>query len=136
MSKHQNYHLLNLVGYGLAKFDAKLIEEFGFSTKDAFYNYLVQLDVAKTKSVIKNRMDLFDPYFDNGRKGWWQKKDVYEYRKLFIDSLFGDADVEEFSEILKLSLKEEGFLKEIQILERPIIQTRFRKLQETGLEVF
>lgn len=62
------------------------------------------------------------------------EKDVYEHRKLFIDSLFGTADVKEFADILKMSLKEEGFLKDILVVQRPIVQTRFRKLQETGLE--
>lgn len=134
MSKHKYYHLLNLIGYGLAKFDTQLIKQFGFETKLAFYQYFVQIGLAETTGVIKQRMDLFDPYFENGRRGWWQKKDVYEHRKLFIDSLFGTADVKEFADILKMSLKEEGFLKDILVTQRPIVQTRFRKLQETGLE--
>ena len=29
--------------------------------------------IAETTGVVKNRMDLFDPYFENNRKGWWQK---------------------------------------------------------------
>ncbi|CYT96717.1 DUF3883 domain-containing protein [Streptococcus suis] len=134
MSKHKYYHLLNLIGYGLAKFDTQLIKQFGFNTKTDFYQYFVQLGLAETTGVVKQRMDLFDPYFENGRRGWWQKKDVYEHRKLFIDSLFGTADVTEFADILKMSLKEEGFLKDIFVAQKPIIQTRFRKLQETGLE--
>ncbi|MDR1034290.1 MAG: hypothetical protein LBL41_05970 [Bifidobacteriaceae bacterium] len=72
--KHENYELLNLLGYGLAKFDDELIKQFGFRTKQAFFDYFVELGLAKTASVVKNRMDLFDPYFENGRKGWWQKK--------------------------------------------------------------
>ncbi|HEM2541756.1 TPA: DUF3883 domain-containing protein [Streptococcus suis] len=134
MSKHKYYHLLNLIGYGLAKFDTQLIKQFGFNTKTDFYQYFVQLGLAETTGVVKQRMDLFDPYFENGRRGWWQKKDVYEHRKLFIDSLFGTADVTEFADILKMSLKEEGFLKGILVAPVPIVQTRFRKLQETGLE--
>ncbi|MBY5024223.1 DUF3883 domain-containing protein [Streptococcus suis] len=134
MSKHKYYHLLNLIGYGLAKFDIQLIKQFGFNTKTDFYQYFVQLGLAETTGVVKQRMDLFDPYFENGRRGWWQKKDVYEHRKLFIDSLFGNADVTEFADILKMSLKEEGLLKDIFVAQKPIIQTRFRKLQETGLE--
>jgi len=30
-SKHENYEILNLIGYGLSKFDNAFIEEFGFN---------------------------------------------------------------------------------------------------------
>ena len=73
MSKHPHYELLNLIGYGLAKFDDTFIKEFQCSSKSEFYRYIVSLGVAETTGVVKNRMDLFDPYFDNNRKGWWQK---------------------------------------------------------------
>ncbi len=73
MSKHPHYELLNLIGYGLAKFDKLFIKEFQCSSKSEFYRYIVSLGIAETTGVVKNRMDLFDPYFDNNRKGWWQK---------------------------------------------------------------
>ncbi|MBN2824474.1 MAG: hypothetical protein JXQ76_04045, partial [Campylobacterales bacterium] len=92
-NKHQNYEILNLLGYGLAKFDNAFIKEFGVKTKTDFYNVMVNYKIAETGSVVKNRQDLFDPFFDNGRKGWWQKGDAYIHRKHFIDSLFGKLDV-------------------------------------------
>lgn len=134
MGRHKYYDILNLIGYGLSKFDSELIKEFGYKSKSEFYQYFVELGLVETRSVIKNRRDIFDPFFPNPRSGWWQKKDVYEHRKLFIDSLFGTADVTEFAAIIKMSLKEEGFLKDILEVQKPIVQTRFRKLQETGLE--
>ncbi len=73
MAKHKNYEILNLIGYALAKFDNDFIKEFGFSTKNAFFEYCVQIGLADTTGVIKNRMDLFDYFFPNKRKGWWQK---------------------------------------------------------------
>lgn len=36
-NKHQNYELLNLLGYGLAKFDNNFINQFGFKTKSSFF---------------------------------------------------------------------------------------------------
>ncbi|GAA7899027.1 hypothetical protein HpCOL25_05610 [Helicobacter pylori] len=72
MAKHKNYEILNLIGYALAKFDNDFIKEFGFSTKNAFFEYCVQIGLANTTGVIKNRMDLFDYFFPNKRKGWWQ----------------------------------------------------------------
>jgi hypothetical protein len=69
-SKHENYELLNLIGYGLAKFDMGFVKEFKFKTKSAFYQHIVELKIAATTGTVKNRQDLFDPFFDNGRKGW------------------------------------------------------------------
>ena len=39
----------------------RVIEQFGFKTK-SLYQYFVDLDIVKTRSVVKNRMDLFDPF--------------------------------------------------------------------------
>ena len=70
VNKHENYEILNLIGYGLAKFDNDFIKEFGFLTKTSFYQFCVDHKIASTIGTVKNRMDLFDPYFENSRKGW------------------------------------------------------------------
>ncbi|MDO5105175.1 DUF3883 domain-containing protein [Capnocytophaga sp.] len=134
MAKHENYEILNLLGYGLAKFDNEFIEQFGFKTKNAFFEYFVTLGVVETGSVVKNRMDLFDPFFPNKRKGWWQKGDAYIHRKLLIDSLFGNENVIEYANIVKLFLKDNFNAKEIFVEVKPIVKSRFKRLQETGLE--
>lgn len=133
-TKHENYDLLNLLGYGLAKFDNQFIEKFGFSTKSAFFNWFVELELVNTSSVIKNRMDLFDPYFDNGRKGWWQKAEVYTHRKVLIDSLFGGEDVEGYANIVKMSMRERYKIDGLHGVVKPIIKSRFKSLQQTGFE--
>ncbi|APZ44789.1 hypothetical protein BW723_00115 [Polaribacter reichenbachii] len=133
-NKHQNYEILNLIGYGLAKFNNLFINQFGFKTKKSFFEYFVSLGIAETTSVVKNRMDLFDPFFDNNRKGWWQKGDTYIHRKVLIDSLFGSENIIGYSNIVKLYLKENYKLDETTLVVKPIIKSRFRKLQETGLE--
>lgn len=133
-NKHQNYEILNLLGYGLAKFDNEFINQFGFKTKSSFFNYFVELGIVDTGSVVKNRMDLFDPFFDNDRKGWWQKGDTYIHRKLIIDSLFGNENVHGYANIVKLFLKDKFKINDIQVDVKPIVKSRFKKLQETGLE--
>jgi hypothetical protein len=134
-SKHKNYEILNLIGYGLSKFNDGFVREFGFKTKTAFYEYCVENDIAETVGTVKNRMDLFDHFFpENGRKGWWQKGDAYIHRKYLIDSLFGNENVKEYSDIVKLYLKENYKIKDLFVEVKPIIKSRFRKLQETGLE--
>ncbi len=138
--KHENYEILNLIGYGLSKFDNELIKQFGFSTKISFYQFFVDNKIVETASTVKNRMDLFDPFFpSNGRQGWWQKGDAYIHRKILIDSLFGNENVEGYANIIKTYLKdkfpiEEANLGDIYYQEVPIIQSKFKKLQETGLE--
>jgi len=133
-SKHKNYEILNLIGYGLSKFDNTFIAQFGFTTKTDFYNFCVSINLCDTGSVIKNRMDLFDPFFPNNRKGWWQKGNTYIHRKYFIDNLFGNESVEEYADIVKMYLKDTLSISNFKINIKPIIQSRFKKLQETGLE--
>jgi len=133
-NKHENYELLNLLGYGLAKFDNEFIKQFGFNTKSSFFEYFVEIGIVETGSVVKNRMDLFDPFFENSRKGWWQKGDAYIHRKLLIDSLFGNENVLEFANIVKLFLKDNFKINDIFVDVKPIVKSRFKKLQETGLE--
>ena len=134
-TKHENYEILNLIGYGLSKFNDDFIKEFGFKTKTAFYEYCVNIGIAETVGTVKNRMDLFDHFFpDNGRKGWWQKGDAYIHRKYLIDSLFGNENVKGYTNIVKLYLKENYKIKEIFVEVTPIVKSRFKKLQETGLE--
>ena len=134
-NKHKNYEILNLIGYGLSKFNDSFVKEFGFSTKTDFYNFCVQNGVAETIGTVKNRMDLFDHFFpENGRKGWWQKGDAYIHRKLLIDSLYGDESVKSYANLIKLYLADSFHVKNIDFKVSPIIKTRFKKLQETGLE--
>jgi hypothetical protein len=104
--KHENYEVINLIGYGLSKFNAECIKEFGFTTKTVFYNYCIANEIADSIGTVKNRMDLFDPFFpQSGRKGWWQKGDAYIHRKILIDSLFGNENVKDYANVVKLYLR-------------------------------
>lgn len=133
-SKHANYEILNLIGYGLSKFNDEFINEFGFKTKTAFYEYCIGIGIAETVGTVKNRMDLFDPFFPNNRQGWHQKGEAYIHRKLLIDSLFGNENVKGYADIVKLYLKETYKINNIFVEVKPIVKSRFRKMNETGLE--
>lgn len=134
-NRHDNYEILNLIGYGLAKFDMEFVEQFGFQTKSEFYQVMVNRGVGESVGTIKNRQDLFDPFFPNKRKGWWQKGDAYVHRKEFIDSLFGEFGVNNFADIVKLYLKNEFKIDEFKADEAsPIIKSKFKQLQLTGRE--
>lgn len=131
--KHENYKLLNLLGYGLAKFDEAFIKEFQCNTKTEFFNLFVKLNIVQTASVVKNRMDLFDYFFPNHRKGWWQKGNAYIHRKYFIDSLFGNEDAKGFANVVKMILAKE-YNVNLHYQASPILESKFKKMQGTGLE--
>ena len=134
-NKHENYEILNLIGYGLAKFDMDFVKQFGYQTKNDFYQEMVNRGVGETIGTIKNRQDLFDPFFPNKRKGWWHKGDAYIHRKDFIESLFGDYDAKNFADIVKLYLKNNFQIDEFKAVEAsPIIKRKFKQLQLTGQE--
>jgi len=126
--------IMNLIGYGLAKFDLNFVKEFGFSTKSAFNQFVVDLGLANTVKAVSNRQDSFDPYFDNGRRGWYQRKQR-EHIKLFIDSLFGKENAREYANIVKLYIQD--YNKDIvltTIKESPVVKSKLKQLQETGKE--
>lgn len=134
-SKHKNYEILNLIGYGLAKFDSAFIRQFGFKTKTAFYAKIVESGIAETIGTVKNRQDLFDPFFNNKRKGWWQKGDTYLHRKVYIDSLFGEYDVNMYASLVGLYIESQVDLKSLYPNGiSPIIKSKFKQLQKTGRE--
>ena len=131
--KHEHYELLNMIGYGLAKFNKQFVKQFGFKTKTEFYKYLIKLGVGDTVGTIKNRQDMLDPYFDSGRRGWWQRGNRNR-RKLFIDSLFGNEDVVSFAKIIKMHLQKDFKADLAKMQVSPILKSRFKALQETGQE--
>ena len=134
-TKHDNYEVLNLVGYGMAKFEKELILELGFKTKTALYAHLIERRLAKTVGTLKNRQDLFNPLVRGGRVGWHQNGDRYLHRKILLDSLFGGLDATEYAAMLKNYFHEYFPLaNEKKSLLAPILATKYRQMQETGRE--
>jgi hypothetical protein len=139
-TRHENYEVLNLIGYGLSKFDFDFVHAFGLETKAQFYNYIVHLGIAETVGTVKNRQDLFDGMTSGGpRKGWWQKGPVYKHRKDYIDSLFGTLDAVQYAEVVKLSIsdllhKEHKSVEGLDIKATPILRSQFKQMQKTGQE--
>lgn len=133
-NKHENYEILNLIGYGLAKFDMGFVKEFDLKTKTAFYEHVVELKIAETTGTVKNRQDLFDPFFDNNRKGWWQKGNAYIHRKILIDSLFGNLDAIQFAKAVKIYIESKFGIIEKSVAISPVMKSKFKQLQITGHE--
>jgi hypothetical protein len=120
------------------------VREYGFTTKSQFYDYIVRLGVADTIGTVKNRQDLFDGMTPGGtRKGWWQKGPVYKHRKEYIDSLFGNLNVSDYANIVKMFIIEMSsplgidttkLFLEKKIKTSPIIKSQFKQMQKTGKE--
>lgn len=133
-SRHENYELLNLIGYGLAKFGMGFVKDFEFKTKTAFYQHIVELKITETTGTVKNRQDLFDPFFDSGRKGWWQKGNTYIHRKILIDTLFGNLDAVQFAGMVQIYIESKfGEIEKVATIS-PVMRSRFKQLQLTGQE--
>lgn len=126
---------MNIIGYGLAKFDIAFAKQMGFNTKNDFYSYLVKIGVCDTIGAVKNRQDMLDPFFDNGRKGWHQKREQYISRKLYIDSFLGNENVDSFATIVKMYIQDKCNIvyPDLQKVS-PIVKSRYRNMQETGIE--
>jgi len=70
--KPQNEMAL-IVAFYFSKFDYDGLAQLGYSTyREAFQDVGQKLGVKPTS--IKNMRDEFDPYYDNSRKGWYQKQ--------------------------------------------------------------
>lgn len=133
--RHKNYEILNLIGYGLAKFEGDLIAALGFDTKSALFKNLIRRGVAETRGTLKNRQDLFNPLVRNVKVGWWQKAERYMHRKVLLDSLFGTLDAVRYSAVIESYLQTYFPISgEKPKAIVPILRSMFRQLQETGSE--
>lgn len=133
--RHPNYVALNLVGYGLAKFEGRLITALGFGSKADLFRDLVVRGVARTRGTLKNRQDLFNPLVRGGKVGWWQNGDRYRHRKTQLDILFGGLDAIQYADMLSQFLDAE--FPEPGTPKRtlpPLMKSQFQQLQKTGIE--
>lgn len=61
-----------VVGFYLSKFDTAGLERLGYATFKAAYSDIGQRLGIKPQS-IKNKRDDFDPFYNSGRAGWYQR---------------------------------------------------------------
>jgi hypothetical protein len=148
--KHENYDILNLIGYGLSKFNMDFVQMYGFNTKTAFYKYIVSIGIAQTTGTVKNRQDRFDGMDpESSRKGWWQDggRTDYKFRKDYIESFFGNLGVEDFVNVVKMSIAKNVTSNNLNdkvptnlqknedaVVTSPLIRSCFKQMQETGRE--
>ena len=82
------------VSYFLSRFNMNAVESLGYHTfREAFDSISRILD--QKPSTIKNMRDEYDPYFDNGRVGWYQREMSPSRREIYdLYKANSEADVE------------------------------------------
>jgi hypothetical protein len=79
-----------IVSYYLSRCDKKAVKALGYSNFTDAFNGIGDL-INENPNNIKNMRDEFDPYFDNGRKGWYQRtlrasrQEVYDELARYTD---------------------------------------------------
>ena len=83
-----------IVSYYLSRCNYKAIESLGYKTfAEAFKGIAKILD--ENPNNIKNMRDEFDPYFDNGRRGWYQRELRGSRQEIFDEmSALSDEELE------------------------------------------
>ena len=91
----QRYSLI--VAYFLSRVNNKGLKLLGYkSFTEAFSDFAAILD--QKPATIKNMRDEFDPYFDNGRKGWYQRALSKSRQEIFDE--FADVPEEKLLAII------------------------------------
>jgi len=157
--KHEHYDILNLLGYGLSKFNEEFLLHYGFATKTALYKYCVEIGMTDSVNSVKTRQDAFDSVMPESPRAGWHNKDGtirqdYQDRKDFIDSFYGTLNVEDYVDVVKMAIAKKfgeiieeraafetqqslpslgELLKgEKEVKAKPIIQSCFKQMQVTG----
>jgi len=157
--KHEHYDILNLIGYGLSKFNDDFLLHYGFANKLALYRYCVEIGMTDSLNSVKTRQDAFDSVMPESPRAGWHNKDGtirqdYQDRKDFIDSFYGMLGVEDYVHVVKMSVAKKfgeiieertalesqqslpslgELLKgEKEVKAKPIIQSCFKQMQVTG----
>ncbi|WMI82451.1 AAA family ATPase [Anaerotignum sp. MB30-C6] len=125
-----NNKIALIIGYYFSRFNAEAFEAIGYETqKDAFEAISKILKV--NSNSIRNMRDEFDPYFDNGRVGFKQKKlspsrqsvlnkfasfTFEEMTTLVQKFLESKNTVESENLLIELSIEEDGILRNLNEL--------------------
>lgn len=72
MEKQDNKSDVIIVAYYLSRCNFEALKELGFASFTIAFDEIARLMEVKP-AYVKNVRDQFDPYFDNGRAGWYQR---------------------------------------------------------------
>lgn len=126
----KNRDKLIICGLFLSKFDDLAYKSLGFSSFIEAFNVL-GFALQGKPSNIKNYRDEFDPYFDNARKGWYQRE-LRTYTKEIFEQ-YKDMRFESFKNLVS-SFLIENYEEKLQVNEflDSKIESNFIKRVATG----
>lgn len=113
-----------IISYFLSRCDRKAVKALGYRNFNEAFQKIGDM-INENPNNIKNMRDEFDPYFDNGRRGWYQRQLRASRQKVF-DELqnYSDEELESIvKKLLKISrddngMKNEDILKDLRALIR------------------
>ncbi len=100
-----------------SKFNEYALKELGYKNYRVAWKTLGEI-LGQKPATIKNMRDEFDPYFDNERKGWYQKalvgsrKEIYEQYK--------DTSKEQLKDIVKFIISSYSNSKDQLNMDKPV----------------
>ena len=115
------------VAYYLSRFNKEALASLGYQTFSEAFNDLGKI-LGQKPSTIKNMRDEFDPYFENGRVGWYQKGLSASRRKVFDE--FQNKSDREIGSIVDLILKTYSEPKPNGILPHKTIKLSGENMKE------
>lgn len=86
------------VAYYLSRVDKEALKQLGYTNYTDAFKKLATI-LGQKASTIKNMRDEFDPYFDNGRKGWYQRE-LRGTRKEVFD-MYSSVSDRKLAEVVK-----------------------------------
>ena len=99
------------VAYYLSRVNMKAVHDLGYKSFSEAFNKLAEI-LGQKPATIKNMRDEFDPYFENGRVGWYQRqlrasrKEIFEMFKDVSDAALADVVKNILSSYVNTSEKE------------------------------
>ena len=87
-----------IIAYALSRLNTTAVGVLGYKTFSEAFKSLGEL-LEQKPTTIKNMRDEFDPYFDNGRAGWYQRE-LSQSRRVIFDEYNKKSDDELVKEIL------------------------------------
>lgn len=118
------------VAYYLSKANMVGVKLLGYRRFSEAFNDIALL-LNQKPSTIKNMRDEFDPYFDNGRKGWHQRSLCSSRKKIF--DRYANISIENLTVIVKellASYKVERSLPDTAGTEHKMITITNKKMKE------
>lgn len=87
-----------IIAYALSRLNTTAVDVLGYKTFAEAFKSLGKL-LEQKPTTIKNMRDEFDPYFDNGRAGWYQRE-LSQSRRAVFDEYNKKNDDELINEII------------------------------------